>query len=46
MFLISELLQSKLGLASSSGMKEETICSIPLPDVQPLANIDEETAAR
>lgn len=46
MRLFSELLQSKLGLAGSSGIKEETVCSIPLPDVQPLANIDEETAAR
>lgn len=41
----SDLLQQKLGLLP--GEKEDnTYCSVKLPDLQPFANIDDETAAR
>ncbi|KAJ8942354.1 hypothetical protein NQ314_010083 [Rhamnusium bicolor] len=43
--LSPDLLQAKLGLIAPS-KDSEVYCSIKLPDVQPLAGIDDETAAR
>lgn len=44
MFL--DILQAKLGLAAAAAKDSEYLCSVKLPEPKPLANIDEETAAR
>lgn len=42
----SDILQAKLGLAAAAVKDTEILCSVKLPEPKPLANIDEETAAR
>lgn len=42
----TDLLQKQFQAPPNNDIMEETVCSVPLPNPQPLANIDEETAAR
>lgn len=41
-----DILQAKLGLAAAVAKDSDSLCSVKLPEPKPLANIDEETAAR